>query len=71
MEPLEYKKNEMEDNFSDLGDNNKTEEDVNDNVSLSRIRVKVRRQDSSMEEVYLGKFDNAKKHVDHINDFRG
>ena len=56
MEPSEYKeRNAMEDNFSDL---KVSEED--DNVGLSRLRVNVRRPDSSIAEgVSLGKFLNA------------
>ena len=54
MEPSEHKeKTKVEDNFSDLRVSHKSEEDV----GLSRIRVNVRRQDSSIAEgVYLGKF---------------
>ena len=53
MEPSEYKeRNAMEDNFSDL---EVSEED--DDVGLSRLRVNVRRPDSSIAEgVFLGRF---------------
>ena len=43
----------MEDNISDLSVSDKSDEE---DVSLSRLRVNVRRQDSSMAEVYLGMF---------------
>ena len=45
----------MEDNFGDLRVSDQSEED---DVSLSKIKVKVRRQDATMEEVFLGKFVN-------------
>lgn len=54
LEPSEDKKaSVMENDFSDLrvSDHSK---DVD--VILSRLRVSVRRQDSSKVEVYLGKF---------------
>ena len=58
MEPSEHKETTaMEENFSDLRVHNKSDED---NDGLSRLRVNVRRQDTSMEEVYLGLFGNAK-----------
>ena len=58
MEPSEHKeKNAMEENFSDLRVSHKSEKD---DVGLSRFRVNVRRQDTSMEEVFLGMFGNAK-----------
>ena len=53
MEPSEYKeRNPIEDNFSDL---KVSEED--DDVGLSRLRVNVRRPDSSIAKgVSLGRF---------------
>ena len=57
MEPSEHKeKTKVEDNFSDLRVSDNKEEDV----GLSRFRVNVRRQDTSMEEVFLGMFGDAK-----------
>ena len=45
----------MEENFSDLRVSDTAEED--DDVCLSRIRVNVRRPDSSIAEgVYLGRY---------------
>ena len=54
MEPSKYKeRNAMEDNFRKVSD--KSEED--DDVGLSRIRVNVRRPDSSIaKDVSLGRF---------------
>ena len=61
MEPSEHKeRTAMEENFSDLRSSHKSEED---DVGLSRFRVNVRRQDTSIEEVYLGMFKNAKGQV--------
>ena len=61
MEPSEHKeKTKVEDNFSDLRVSHKSKEN---DVGLSRFRVNVRRQDSSMEEVYLGMFGNEKGYV--------
>ena len=61
MEPSKYKdKNAMEDNFGGLRVSHQSEVD---DVSLSGLRVNVRRQDSSMAEVYLGMFENEKKYV--------
>ena len=59
MEPSQYKeRNEMEENFSDLRVSDQAKED--DDVCLSRIRVNVRRPDSSIAEgVSLGRFLNA------------
>ena len=55
MEPSQYKeRNAMEDNFSDLKVSDKSEDD---DVVFSRIRVNVRRPDSSIAEgVFLGRF---------------
>ena len=54
MEPSEHRERDVMDNMSDLRLIDQTQDDV---VSLSRLRVNVRRQDSSMaKEVYLGKF---------------
>ena len=50
----------MDDNFNDLRVSDQTDED---DVGLSRLRVNVRRQDSSMEEVYLGMLGNAKRFI--------
>ena len=50
----------MEDNFGGLRVSHKSEVD---DVSLSGLRVNVRRQDSSMAEVFLGMFENEKKYV--------
>ena len=54
MEPSQYKERNvmLEDNFS-------AQSEVDD-ISLSGIRVTVRRQDSKMAEVYLGKIENEK-----------
>ena len=41
----------MEDNFGDLRISDQSKED---DISLSKIKVKVRRQDATMEEVFLG-----------------
>ena len=61
MEPSKYKdKNTMEDNFGGLRVSDQSE--AND-VSLSGLRVNVRRQDSSMADVFLGLFENEKKYV--------
>ena len=61
MEPSKYKdKNAMEDNFGGLRVSHQSEAD---DVSLSGLRVNVRRQDSSMAEVFLGLFENEKKYV--------
>ena len=61
MEPSEYQeKIKMEDNFSALRVSDKSEDD---DIGLSGLRVNVRRQDSSMEEVYLGMFENAKRYM--------
>ena len=58
MEPSEHQeKTAMEENFSDLRVSHKSEEN---DVGLSRFRVNVRRQDTSMDEVFLGMFGNAK-----------
>ena len=56
MEPSQYKERNamLEDKFS-------AQSEVDD-VSLSGIRVTVRRQDSSMAEVYLGKIENGKRY---------
>ena len=55
MEPSQYKERNAEDNFSDLRVTDQTEEDYV--VGLSRLRVNVRRPDSSIAaSVYLGKF---------------
>ena len=55
MEPSEHKeKTKMEENFSDLRVRDQTEDD---DVGLSRLRVNVRRPDSSIAvDVSLGKF---------------
>ena len=60
MEPSEYKERDdgVGDSLSDL----RVREKSDDDVGLSRLKVNVRRQDSSKEEVYLGKF-MAKKSV--------
>ena len=50
----------MAENFSDLRNSDKLQED---DVGLSRLRVIVRRQDTSMEEVYLGMFRNSKQEL--------
>ena len=61
MEPSKYKdKIAMEDNFGGLRVSHQSEVD---DVSLSGLRVNVRRQDSSMAEVFLGMFENEKKYV--------
>ena len=61
MEPSEHKeKTKVEDNFSELRVSHKSKEN---DVGLSRFRVNVRRQDSSMEEVYLGIIGNAKRFI--------
>ena len=56
MEPSEYKERDdgVGDTLSDLRVREKSDDD--DDVRLSRLKVNVRRQDSSKEEVYLGKF---------------
>ena len=60
MEPSEHKeKTRMEENFSDLRVSDQTDEDD----GLSRFRVNVRRQDTSMEEVFLGMFGDAKRFI--------
>ena len=52
MEPSKYKeRNAMEDNFGGLRVSDQSEVD---DVGLSRLKVNVRRQDSSMAEVVLG-----------------
>ena len=59
MEPSKHKeRTTMEENFSDLRVSDKSDED---DVGLSRFRVNVRRQDTSIEEVYLGMFENARR----------
>ena len=61
MEPSKYKdKNVMEDKFGGLSVSDQSEVD---DVGLSSLKVNVRRQDSSMEEVYLGLCENKKKCV--------
>ena len=56
MEPSQHKKrNLIEDEFSDLRISDQIKED--DDLGLSRLRVNVRRPDSSIAEgVSLGKF---------------
>ena len=56
MEPSEYKERDdgVGDTLSDLRVREKSDDE--DDVGLSRLKVNVRRQDSSKEEVYLGKF---------------
>ena len=61
MEPSKYKEIiSMEDNFGGLRVSDQSEAD---DVSLSGLRVNVRRQDSSMAEVLLGMNENEKKYV--------
>ena len=50
----------MEDKFGGLSVSDQSEVD---DVGLSSLKVNVRRQDSSMEEVYLGLCENKKKCV--------
>ena len=53
MEPAEHKeRNVIKDNFGDLKVMDQSEED---DIGLSRLKVIVRRQDSSIETVYIGK----------------
>ena len=56
MEPSEYKERDdgVGDSLSDLRVREKSDDD--DDIGLSRLKVNVRRQDSTKEEVYLGKF---------------
>ncbi len=56
MEPSQHKKrNLIEDEFSDLRISDQIKED--DDLGLSRLRVNVRRPDSSIaEDVSLGRF---------------
>ena len=54
-------KNTMEDNLRDMRVSDISEED---DVGLSRIRVNVRRQDSTIDNgVKLGNFGNAKRYL--------
>lgn len=61
MEPTKYKeRTKIEDNFNDPRVIYQKEED---DIGFSRLRVIVRRQDCSMEEVYLGMFRNSKQEL--------
>ena len=55
MEPSKHREAKQAENIRDLRSIINDQSEDND-ISLSKLRVNVRRQNSSKEEVYLGKF---------------